>query len=97
MKYVPTNRVKDMKPNQLEEAQEHAQAGKGAIKQGDLKLSGDDHQEAVQQSFEDSAENAMQKAVDKLRNALNRKDTRGASMELSHLDIKDSTTVILQR
>ena len=44
-------RLKDMKHNQLDEANKHAEAGKGNIKQGDIELTGDDHQNLVQIMF----------------------------------------------
>ena len=66
-----------MKPNQLDEASKHAWAGTGSIKQGEVKLSGDDHQNLVQESFEQAAEERMQAAVEKLRGLLARKDLRG--------------------
>lgn len=65
-----------MKTSQLEEAEEHAQAGKEPT--GSLKTSGHDHQELIQESIESSANNSMGAALDKIRQKLTSKDTRGA-------------------
>ena len=70
-------RIKDMGSKQLEEASGHAQAGKGTIKQGDIKLAGDDHQVSVQKSFEEQAEDLMEAALQKLRRTLAHQETKG--------------------
>ena len=70
-------RVKDMGSKQLEEASHHAQAGKGTIKQGDIKLAGDDHQVSIQESFESQADRLMEEAVEKLRRTLAHEEKNG--------------------
>lgn len=74
-----------MGSKQLEEASDHAQAGKGTIKQGDIKLAGDDHQVSVQESFEKQAEEMMEAALQKARRTLAYKEKQGNPCLSNHV------------
>lgn len=62
-----------MNPNQLENAEKHASAGKEPSNQGNLKLASDDYAESVEGSLLEDANRRMATAVDHVRRNFRKK------------------------
>lgn len=64
---------------QLEETHDLAAAGKTDLKQGEVKLPGVDHEDAIQDSLLEKAEKQTGKAVESLRHNFAQKHEKGES------------------
>lgn len=80
---LPVHRAKKMPQNQLDEAHDLANAGKEEISQGSVKLSGDDHQVAIEDTVVEKAKKQTSKAVENLRKNFNREHQKGFFLHLA--------------
>ena len=66
-----------MPASQLDETHALADTGKSHVKQGDVKLPGDEHGLAIQQSLLKKAKVQTQRAIDNLQHNFNRQHHKG--------------------
>ena len=71
-----------MPPSQLEDAHQHANSGKEATNQGNLKMASDDYAVTVQDSLIADATQRMAKAVGQVQEQFRRKHQHGKSLHL---------------